>query len=114
MSYNVEVEIQLEDIDYITMGVDAQSVTIHTKTHKFKTPTSDHEQKQFSVESASQQLGQCIVANLQRAIRKFTRKHAQIQVVSGTTLYSIILRNFVRRELGQVRNNLDMFNITYF
>jgi hypothetical protein len=106
MNYNAEVEIQLEDIDYVTLGVDAQSVTFHTKNHKFKTPTSDHEQKQFVVETASQQLGQCIVANLQRAIRKFTRKHAQVQVVSGVTLYSIILRNFVRRELGLVSDLL--------
>ncbi|KAI6183394.1 hypothetical protein M3Y97_00484500 [Aphelenchoides bicaudatus] len=100
INYTSEIEIQLNDIDYITLGVDAQSVTIHTKMHKFKTPTSDHEQKQFVVETASEKLGQCIVANLQNAIRKFTKKHNQVQVVSGTTLYSIILRNFVRRELG--------------
>jgi hypothetical protein len=96
------VEVSLEDIDYITMGVDAQSVCIHTRTHKFKTTTSDHEQKQFVVETASQMLGACIVSSVQRAARKFTRKHNEIQIVSGTTLYSIILRNFVRRELGLV------------
>lgn len=109
MNYNTEVEIHLDDIDYLTMGVDAQSVTIHTKSTKFETATSDHEQRQFAVETASQKLGQCIVANLQRAIKKFTRKHTQVQVVSGTTLYSIILRNFVRRELGLVSRLLCNF-----
>lgn len=96
------MEVSLEDIDYITAGVDFQSVCIHTKMAKFKTPASDHEQKQFVVETASQMLGACIVSSIKRAVRKFTRKGNDIQIVSGTTLYSIILKNFVRRELGLV------------
>lgn len=102
MNYQTEIKVQLEEIDYLTMGVDGQSVQFHTKTHKFKTATSDHEYKHFMVETASERLGQCIVTSVQRIIRKFTKKKTQVQIFSGMTLYSIILKNFVRRELSLV------------
>jgi hypothetical protein len=100
MNYHVEIEVPLEDIDCVTQGVDCQSVCIHTKTQRFKALTSDHEQKQFSVETASLALGECIASTIQQTVKKFTRKHNEIEVGSGLTMYSLILRNFIRREMG--------------
>ncbi|KAI6180501.1 Pleckstrin-like proteiny domain containing protein [Aphelenchoides besseyi] len=100
ITYRVETAVPLEEIEDILMGVDSQSVTIQTHRARIRMSTTDHELKQFVIETASQQLGDCIALAIQRAVKRYTRDHTTIELGSGLTMYSIILRNFVRRELG--------------
>ncbi|KAI6239009.1 hypothetical protein M3Y99_00632600 [Aphelenchoides fujianensis] len=103
ISYHVETAVPLDEIEGVTLGVDGQSVAVQTRNRcvfRRAVTTTEHEQKQFVVETGSQPLGECIAVALQRAVKWFGREHTTIAIGSGLTMYSIILRNFVRRELG--------------
>ncbi|KAI6192884.1 Pleckstrin-like proteiny domain-containing family M member 2 [Aphelenchoides fujianensis] len=97
ISYHVETAVPLDEIEGVTLGVDGQSVAVQTRNRcvfRRAVTTTEHEQKQFVVETGSQQLGECIAVALQRAVKWFGREHTTIAIGSGLTMYSIILRNF--------------------
>lgn len=122
--YHIETLVALEEIEGVTLGVNSQSVTIETRHHRTfrraaatnalatatggdSTATSGEEvaQREFAVETASSELGVCVAAAIQRAIRRHTSQHRYIAIGSGASMYSIILHNWLANTLNMPRTS---------
>ena len=125
LEYHVETLVALEEIEGVALGVDSQSVTIETRRHRtFRRVTTGNgaiaasvadaaastsggelAQRQFIVETASSELGVCVAAAIQRAIRRHTQSRRRVKIGSGVSMYSIILHNWLTSVLNLSRTS---------
>lgn len=127
----IKIALPLCDLDHLTIGVDAQVICFHSKRKKFRVhPQSGHEQRTFLVETASRVLGKTMAFAVQRTIASQAKaasssnsasatadeqKQQTVTPLSITASHSsqlgIVLKRFVRRELGIVSAEaLAIFN----
>lgn len=110
------------DLDHLTIGADAQVLCFHSKYKKFHVYSHNgHEQRTFMVETCSRLLGKTITFVLQRIMGRHAalmvskakdgiqQQNEQDEIVtplnittSHTSQLGMVLKRFLRRELGMV------------
>lgn len=100
-TYTTLVYINLQDLDCISIGLNAQNLLLQAANRKIMFNGNQKPDKQFNIETASEELGEEIVDALQTVVKKFAKKPLAVDRAQ-TTFSSIILHNFVRKELGVV------------
>ncbi|CAD5216568.1 unnamed protein product [Bursaphelenchus xylophilus] len=112
-TYRTETYLSLKYLDCISVGLNAQTLCFHSTSKQIFFSNPKRREKQFQVETASQKLGELIVFKLS-AIIKAKFNHSMAIDRNQNTFSSIILHNFVRKELGLPQVEIKQANLIYW
>lgn len=129
VKYIVHSTIALSDIEYISVGIDAQVFCIHLKKHKYLPEASDknlknqnkdnqthQDRRLFAIDSGCKQLTKVIIKTLCQAYTQNVnflpdkKSLLILPVFTRLTQLSIIIKKLIQKEIPSVKFNYLLLN----
>ncbi|CAD5212371.1 unnamed protein product [Bursaphelenchus okinawaensis] len=111
--YETEVFLNLNNLDCISIGISSQSLCFHSTNKQIFAYSPDRREKQFQIETASQNLAELIVFKLNTIVKNKFRHLLAIDR-NQNTFGSIIMHNFVRKELALPQVEIKRASLVYW
>lgn len=110
VKYIVYNTIALFEIDYISIGIDAQVFCIHLKKNKHKilkkqkndNCQSHQDRRLFAIDSGSKQLTKVIIKTLKQCFLSYNKQSIFFNVFTHSTQLSMVIKKLLQKEIPSV------------
>lgn len=99
-SHQLTHSVKLNMIDYISVGIDHQCITIHCTGQKFKAEHSEHIVKNFTIETASTEMGKKIIWCIKRACLDALSADGIPKVYTKGTEAMVTVQRFIHKQIN--------------
>ena len=97
--YEVLHSVKLTMIEYFSVGTDYQSIMVHCRGQKFRSENSEHVLRNFTIETASMQLGKKVIWCIKKAYQETMTEKEIPQAYTHGTENALTLQRFMNETL---------------